>query len=133
MQQLKTAVGKGNNEIAEIDVQLAMLSEQNSVYTELFASDVLDEVTYHEKTDRFKRELTELRSRRIKLLNEDENERCIEKLRQLKRYLADSPVHLTEMNEKIFGDIVDKIYAEEDGALTFRLRCELELKVSIGR
>lgn len=133
LQQLKTAVGKGNNEIAEIDVQLAMLSEQNSVYTELFASDVLDEVTYHEKTDRFKRELTELRSRRIKLLNEDENERCIEKLRQLKRYLADSPVHLTEMNEKIFGDIVDKIYAEEDGALTFRLRCELELKVSIGR
>lgn len=133
LQQLKVKANSGNNEIVEIDDRLATLAEQNSVYTELFTSGVLDEVTYHEKTDRFKRELTELRSRRYKILNEDENERCIEKLRQLRRYLADSPAYLTAMDNKIFTDTVDKIFAEEDGALTFRLQCELELKVYVRR
>lgn len=133
LQQLKVRANRGNSEIGEIDGEIAMLFEQNSVYTELFTSGVLDEVTYREKTDRYKREISELRGRRKKILNEDENEQCIEKLRELKRYLADSPVGITETSEEIFSDIVDKVFAEEDGALTFVLKCELELKVYVRR
>lgn len=130
---LKTRVNSGNDAIGEIDGQLAMLCEQNSVYSELHVSGMLDEVTYLEKTDRIKREMYELRSRRSKLINEDENEQCIEKLRQLKRYLDERESYLVQMDESVFKEIVERIYAEEDGALTFRLKCELELKVNVGR
>lgn len=130
---LKTKVNSGNDAIGEIDRQLALLSEQNSVYNELHISGMLDEVTYMEKTDRIKREISELRTRRSKLINEDENEQCIEKLRQLKRYLDERNNYLVQMDEGVFKEIVEKIYAEEDGALTFRLKCELEFKVYVGR
>ena len=57
----------------------------------------------------------------------------IEKLRELKRYLVDSAESITEMDESIFAHIVDKIFAESDGALTFHLKCGLELKIYVRR
>lgn len=130
---LKVKVNAGNNEISEIDAEIASLSEQNSVYSELYASGIIDEITYLGKTDKYKDRITELRSRRLKLINADEDELCIEKLRELKRYLADSVESLTEMDEGIFSYIVDKVFAEADGALTFCLKCGLELKIYVRR
>ena len=130
---LKVKVNSGNDAIGEIDEQLALLGEQNSAYNELHISGIIDEVTYLEKTDRIKREMSELRSRRLKLINEDENELCIEKMRKLKRYLDERDNYLVQMDTSVFKEIVEKIYAEEDGALTFRLKCELEFKVYVRR
>lgn len=130
---LKVKVNAGNNEIAEIDEEIASLAEQNSVYSELYASGVIDEITYLSKTDKYKNRITELRSRRLKLINADEDEMSIEKLRELKRYLVDSAESITEMDESIFAQIVDKIFAESDGALTFHLKCGLELKIYVRR
>lgn len=130
---LKVKVNAGNDEIAEIDNEIASLAEQNKVYAELYASGVIDEVTYLGKTDKYKNRITELRSRRLKLINEDEEELCIEKLRELKRFLADGTDYLTEMNEEIFSRIVATVFAEADGALTFRLKCDLELKIYVRR
>ncbi len=130
---LKLKVNAGNNEIAEIDDEIASVAEQNSAYSELYASGVIDEVTYVGKTDKYKNRITELRNRRLKLINEDDDEMCIEKLRELKRFLADSLESIAEMDENIFTRIVDVIYAEADGALTFRLKCELELKIYVRR
>lgn len=128
---LKAKVNSGNDAIGEIDEQIAMLGEQNSVYNELHVSGILDDVTYWEKTDKIKRDITELRSRRLKLVNEDESEQCLEKLRKLKRFLDESDSYIVAMDESTFKAIVDKIYAEADGALTFRLKCELEVKVYV--
>ncbi|MDE6491522.1 MAG: recombinase family protein, partial [Lactobacillus sp.] len=130
---LKVKVNAGNNEIAEIDEEIASLAEQNSVYSELYASGVIDEITYLSKTDKYKNRITELRSRRLKLINADEDEMSIEKLRELKRYLVDSAESITEMDKSIFAHIVDKIFAESDGALTFHLKCGLELKIYVRR
>ncbi len=130
---LKVKVNAGNNEIAEIDDEIVSLAEQNNVYSELYASGVIDEVTYVGKTDKYKNRITELRSRRLKLINEDDDEICIERLRELKRFLADSAESIVEMDERIFSGIVDTVYAEADGALTFRLKCELELKIYVRR
>ena len=74
-----------------------------------------------------------MRSRRLKLINEDDDELCIEKLRELKRFLDDSAEYMTEFDESVFSRIVDVIYAEADGALTFKLKCDLELKVYVRR
>ena len=133
LNSLKVKVNVGNNEIAEIDDEIASLAEQNSVYAELYASGVIDEVTYVVKTDKYKNRITELRSRRLKLINEDDDEICIERLRELKRFLSEGAESITEMDEEMFSKLVDVIYAESDGALTFRLKCELELKIYMRR
>lgn len=129
---LKVKVNADNDELAVIDNDIATLAEQNKVYAELYASGVIDEVTYLGKTDKYKNRITELRSRRLKLINEDEEEQCIEKLRELKRILADSTEYMTEFEEEVFTRIIDTVYAEADGALTFRLKCDLELKAVCG-
>lgn len=131
LNSLKVKVNSGNNKIAEIDAEIASLAEQNSVYAELFASGVIDEITHLEKTDKYKNRITELRSRRLKLINEDEDELCIEKMRELKRVLAESAESITEMDEGIFSQIIDTVFAEADGVLTFLLKCSLELKINV--
>lgn len=125
---LRKRINNGNNAIAEIDSEIASLSEQNATYSSLYESQIIDETIYFEKSDRIKRQITELRSRRLKLLNEDEDERCIEKIRELKRVVNEND-YQQGMNYILFNQVVDKILAEQDGSLTFRLKCELELNV----
>lgn len=128
LQALKLKVNRGNDEIREIDREIASLSEQNNTYSILFSQGVIDNVTYYEQTDKLKRNLYEQRVRRQKLIDENEDEKCIEKLRELRKLIQVSE-YLTEMNEPLFDEIVEKILVEQDGTLSFRLKCELELKV----
>lgn len=131
LQTLKVKVNCGNNVIAEIDEELAALGKQNSLYSQMLANGVIDEITYHEKADKIKGKIEELRSRRLKIINDDDEETCLEELRQLRRIIDESPDYLTEMDKGLFGKIVKKIYAEEDGSLSFVLQGDLELKVCV--
>ena len=106
------------------------VSEQNRIYSELFAQQILDEVSYYEQTDKLKNRMTELRSRRLKILNDDEDENCLESLRKLERVVAETE-YLTAFDESLFDDIVERIYVEESGDLAFRLKCGFELKVNM--
>jgi hypothetical protein len=65
------------------------------------------------------------------LLSEDEDERCIEELRHLKRILNDSPKPLSEIDKELFTSIVTKIYAEQNGDITFCLLGELQLRMEV--
>ena len=132
LQTLKVKSNCGNNVIAEIDEKIAMLGRQNSLYSQMLANGVIDEVTYYEKADNLKGEITELRSRRAKIINDDEEETCVEELRQLRRIIEDSPDYIDEMDSALFCKIVKQIYAEDDGALSFVMKGDLELKVYIG-
>lgn len=128
LQALKAKVNGGNGEIGEIDAEMAALSKQNSSYSDLFLKGVIDDILYFEKTDRLKSRMSALRERRLKLVNEDEEEKCLERLRALKRVL-DNHEFLVEMDESLFNEIVDRIYVEQDGALVFVLKCELKLRI----
>lgn len=132
LQTLKVKANCGNNVIAEIDEKIAMLGRQNNLYGQMLANGVIDEVTYHEKADSLKGQITELRSRRMKIINDDDEETCIEQLRQLRKIIEESPDYLDEMDTELFGKIVKLIYAEEDGALSFVIKGDLELKVYVG-
>ncbi len=130
LQSLKIKAGGIHDEIIEIDKQIVFLSEQNKVYSELFAQGILDEVTYYEQTDKLKNQITELRSRRLKIINSDEEESCIDSLRNLER-LVSSIGCISEFNKDLYNEIVERIYVEENGELTFNLKCGLELKVNM--
>lgn len=118
-----------NEQIAGIDADIARLSEQSEMYAKLLAEKAIDQVTYAEKCDIYKRKISELRTRRRKLLSEDEDERCVEGLRELKRKLHDMPPRILSATRNQITAITKKIYAEEDGSLTFVLCGELELNV----
>lgn len=130
LQALKMKANGGKDEIAEIDKELVTLAEQNKIYSELYAQQIMDEVSYYGHTDKLKNKMTELRSRRLKIVNDDEDENCMERVRKLERVVSDREF-MTEFDEKLFNDIVERIYVEENGELTFVLQCCFELKVSM--
>lgn len=130
LQALKMKASGGKDEIVEIDKEIVTLSEQNRIYSELFAQHILDEIAYYEQTDKLKNRMTELRSRRLKILNDDEDENCLESLRKLERIVADTE-YITVFDEKLFDEIAERIYVEASGELTFRLKCGFELKVGM--
>ncbi len=129
LQTLKTKCNIGSPEISEIDKELSTLALQNKAYTDMFAFGVLDQVTYSEKSDRTKRKLAELRSRRLKLINADEEEKCLDGLRELRRILAEEPESITEFDKYLFNEIVEAIFVEQDGTIVFKAKGNLELKI----
>lgn len=54
------------------------------MFARLRADEIMDDVTYTEQTSEIKQRIAELRSRRLRLLNEDSDETSIEALRKLK-------------------------------------------------
>lgn len=129
LQSLKAKRNNNNKQITEIDYQIARLGQENITHTELYNESIIDEVLYVEKTDAIKREITELKAQRFKLINEDDEEKCIEQLRELKRTLNDSEKEIISFDKYLFEKIISKIYVENDSVLTFVFIGELELKI----
>ena len=133
MLQLQTLRLKQNGtseELADIDREVSRLSEQNSIYTKLFAQGALDEVTYYGQTDKLKNQITELRSRRMKLLSSDKRDVSIEELRKLEKRLSERDF-LLQFDEELFDEIVGKVLMEQNGTVTFAMKCGLELNVAL--
>lgn len=126
---LRNKLTAGNREIAEIDAEIMKVSEQNNMYAKLYAQNIIDNVTFTEKNDFFKKRIAELRVRRSKLISEDEEEHCIADLKELKRILEDSPDRLLSADTELMKKIVTMIYAEQDGGVTYVLTGGLEMKI----
>ena len=132
LQMFKDKINGGKSEIGDIDRELVSLGEQNNTYNTLFMQGIIDNATYFEQTDQLKRRMYELRCRRKKLVEEDEEEINLEKLRELKG-LVQNHEYVTETDETLFNNLVMKILIEQNGDMVFCLKCGLELKVSIKR
>lgn len=128
LQTLKVKASGDKNEVADIDKELLSLTEQNRIYAELYSEHILDEVSYYEQTDKLKDKITELRSRRLKVLTDDEDEQSLESLRKLERIISGND-YISQFDETLFLSIIEKIFAEENGDLTFVFKCGLELKM----
>lgn len=126
---LRNKLTAGNREIAEIDAEIMKVSEQNNMYAKLYAQNIIDNVTFTEKNDFFKKRIAELRVRRSKLISEDEEEHCIADLKEVKRILEDSPDRLLSADTELMKKIVTMIYAEQDGGVTYVLPGGLEMKI----
>ena len=131
MSDLRTRLITENDEIREIDIEVAKLCEQNNRYERYREKKIMDDVSYMEQTDRLKARLTQLRSRRLKLLSENENEQMIEQLKMLKEIIQDYPKAIVEFDETLFTSIVGKIKVCHDGTLIFELKGQLSLKERI--
>ncbi len=130
LQTLRLKQNGTSEELADIDREVSRLSEQNSIYAKLFAQGALDEITYYGKTDKLKNQITELRSRRMKLLSSDKRDVSIEELRKLEKRLSERDF-LLQLDEELFDEIVGKVLMEQNGTVTFAMKCGLELNIAL--
>ncbi len=117
-----------NNEITQIDAEIAKLCGQNNMYAQLHGQGVIDEVSYLERTTELKFKITELRNRRLKLLNSDEDEMLIENLRVLKEMLSESPTTILYFDPQLFLTVTERVLIGNDGTAVFRFKGGLQLR-----
>lgn len=120
-----------NNEIAQIDAEIAKLCTQNNMYAQLRGQGIIDEVSYLERTTELGYKITELRNKRLKLLNADENEMLIENLRVLKEMLSESPKTILHFDPQLFLTITEKVFVGNDGTVVFQFKGGLQLRQRI--
>ena len=120
-----------NNEIAQIDADIAKLCGQNNMYTQLHAQGVIDDVSYLERTTELKFKTTELRNKRLKLLNADEDEQLIEALRVFKEMLSELPKTILSFDPQIFLMVTEKVLVGNDGTIVFQFKGRLQLRQKI--
>lgn len=128
---LREKVSGQNSEVSQIDSEIANLCSKNNTYAELHAKGYVDDVSYIERTSELKYKITELRNKRLKLLNADDNEKIIEDLRSLKDVLEEYPKVILRFDKSLFLAICDKILVSCDGKVTFRLKGGLQLEVNM--
>ena len=92
----------------------------------------MDDVSFAEQTAEIQNRITELRSRRLKLMKEDESTHIIDDLRFLKEILQEYPIAIITFDENIFTSIVEKMKVGDNGTLTFVLKGGLHFKESVG-
>lgn len=128
---LREKIARKNNEISQIDIEIADLCYKNNMYSEFHIQGIVDEVSYIERTSELKSRIKELRDKRIKLLYESDEEHYIENLRILKETLEESPKVILAFDNLLFCSIVDKITVGKNKVLTFRLKGGLSLEIKI--
>lgn len=126
---IRTSITSMNEEISSINREIAILSEQNSMYNELKTKNIIDDVSYYEKTTAIMNRLNALRDKRLKLIADDEDEMIIEKIRKLKSVLEKLPSSLFEFDDKCFGLIVEKVFIYPDNKVIFELFAGIKLGV----
>lgn len=117
-----------NNEIAQIDAEIAKMCTQNNMYAQLHGQGIIDEVSYLERTTELGYKITELRNKRLKLLNADENEMLIENLRVLKEMLTESPRTILRFDPQLFLTVTEKVFVGNDGTVVFQFKGGLQLR-----
>lgn len=128
---LKRRITVGSDGIAVIDRELAALSDENSMYVRFYQQEMMDEVTYREQTGTINKRISELRSRRQKLLREDEDEACIDVLRKMKEDLEAMPDALLWFDSEIFDKLISRVFVQSKTTLVFELKCGMRLKEQI--
>lgn len=128
--ELRKAFFNSSSAVLDIDTELAELAEQNAMYVRFHSQKIIDEITFIEQTGEIKQRINELRSRRIKLMNNNEEERCIELLREAMQELEELPQAILLFDFNIFDKLVNKVAVMPD-SLVFELRCGIKLREEI--
>jgi len=127
----KAKISGLNDEISEIDAEIAKLCEQNNMYSTLKMRNIIDDVSFFEKTSDIQRKITALRNKRSQTINADDDEKVIEELRKIKNRLNEYPKALIKFDGRIFSDIVKTVFVNSDDTVQFEIISGLRLEVRI--
>lgn len=131
LSEIKKVITCSDSKIGDIDRRIGELVQQHSMYQSLNEQKLMDDVTYAEASTKTDRQLAKLREQRKKLLREDDDERSIDEIRQLRNSLESAPKAILVFDQELFDLIVDRVTVEAGDVLTFVLKSGMKLREAI--
>ena len=127
LDDLNTALQRDNPAMLAVNKAIADASEQNYKVTVLQARGLLDADACTAKLQTIQAQITDLRRERRRLLKNENLEDVMESLRQTVNTIHNGPDRLDGFDALLFTDLVEKIIAESQTRIRFRLRGGIEL------
>ena len=124
---LETNLQQGNPAMLAVNKAIADTSEQSYKVSMLQAKGILDADACTEKLRDINARLTELRRERRRLLKNEDIGDVINAVKRTVSAVQDGPETLFAFDETIFSDLVEKIIAEAQTRIRFRLYGGIEL------
>ena len=132
MERLQRKVCGAVMQIKEIDKEIAELNGRNLVLTRLNAKGILRPAEYREQSGNIDARVGTLRTERRRLLQEQDEGSVLSRLRQLDSLLAELEYPITEFDEELFENIIEKVTVPSETSLCFHLIGGLSLSELIG-
>ena len=127
LEDLSTALQRNDPAMLEVNRAIAQATEQSYNISKLQASGLLDADACAAKFSAVNAQLTQLRAERRRLLKNDDIEDVMDTLRQTADVVRHGPERLDTFDESLFHDLVERIIAESQTRVRFRLRGGMEL------
>lgn len=127
LRDLNDALQRGNPAMLEVNRAIATASEQSYTVSTLRSKGLLDEAACSAKLLDIEAKLAELRRERRRLLKNEDIEEVMDTLRQTADIIHSGPERLSGFDEALFADLVEKITAESQTRIRFRLYGGIEL------
>lgn len=131
LSEIKKLVTRSDSQIGDIDKRIGELVQQHGMYQGLKEQGMMDNVTYEEARSKTDSQLAKLRLQRKKLLNDDEDERSIDEIRQLRNELKSAPQAILVFDQALFDLIVERVIVEDNDKLTYLLKSGIRLREGI--
>jgi len=133
LRELKRHRNLSNLQVAELNRQIAELTERNHVLNGLKSKGIIDSALFISQTGELNRKIRELKAEKNKLMETDEDDSVITETKSLIEILEDGPEQLEAFDESLFDSILEVITAESGERLKFKLINGLELAEPIER
>ena len=127
LRDLNDALQRGNPAMMAINKAIAEASEQSYNVSVLQSRGVLDASICTVKLQAIESKLTDLRRERRRLLKNEDLEGVLETLHQTANMIHTGPERLEDFDEVLFADLVERIIAESQTCIRFRLYGGIEL------
>ena len=118
--------------IVQLNKRIADLSDQDRMLADMNKCGLVDPDSFISKSNELTCQIRAAKQEKERLLASGDDD-AISKTRELMETLDTLPEFLPDFDAEIFTDLVDRITAEEDGVLRFRLKNGLELTESTER
>ena len=133
LDDLETAMQRENPAMLEINRAIAQVAEQSHNISKLQTAGLLDADACAAKLSSIQTKLTQLRRERRRLLEHDDIEDAISRLHQTADTIKSGPEQLDTFDESLFEELVERIIAESQTCIRFRLWGGVELAEKVRR
>lgn len=127
LDDLERALQRENPAMLEINRAIAQVAEQSHNISKLQTAGLLDADACAAKLSSIQIKLTQLRRERRRLLEHDDIEDAISRLHQTADTIKSGPEQLDTFDESLFEELVERIIAESQTCIRFRLWGGVEL------
>lgn len=133
LDDLEAALQRENPAMLEINRAIAQVAEQSYNISKLQTAGLLDADACAAKLSSIQTKLTQLRRERRRLLEHDDIEDAISRLHQTADTIKSGPEQLDTFDESLFEELVERIIAESQTCIRFRLWGGVELTEEVRR